>query len=134
MDEYPVWMRFSQTIVSWILAVMGVISVIVSIILLPDKGQQLVRLLLLIFGIGFLLSAVTYWIYLKLEEKNAKKKVIILVANFDGPEPVKYQVTSTIINNLKDKLRNYDDVDVIAIASTVMTVNFCKKGWCALSF
>ena len=39
-------------------------------------------------------------------------KVIILVTDFDGPEPQKYRVTETVLARLRAALEDYDDVEI----------------------
>jgi hypothetical protein len=46
-------------------------------------------------------------------------KIIILVANFDGPEPQKYGVTDKILNNLRQALLPYEDVQVEALGRPI---------------
>ena len=46
-------------------------------------------------------------------------KSIILVADFDGPEPQKYRVTETILNRLRTALQSYNDVDVNALGRAI---------------
>jgi tetratricopeptide (TPR) repeat protein len=47
-------------------------------------------------------------------------KVIILVADFDGPDPQKYRVTETVLNNLSSVLEPYNkEVQVKALGRTI---------------
>ncbi len=42
-------------------------------------------------------------------------KNIILVADFDGPEPQNYRVTETVLTHLHAVLEPYDDVEIEAL-------------------
>jgi tetratricopeptide (TPR) repeat protein len=46
-------------------------------------------------------------------------KVIILVANFDGPNPQEYRVTEHIIEQLTTATKKYSDIDIQALAETI---------------
>ncbi len=63
-------------------------------------------LMLAIFTLG-----AGYSLYNKLENSNSK--VVVLISNFDGPDPKKYRVTEIIWENLFSALQEYDDVDLI---------------------
>ncbi|MEO1349522.1 MAG: tetratricopeptide repeat protein, partial [Cyanobacteria bacterium J06635_15] len=43
------------------------------------------------------------------------KEVVILVAEFDGPEPQNYRVTETILSNLRDETETHDDVKIATL-------------------
>ncbi len=49
-------------------------------------------------------------------------KVILVVANFDGPEPQKYGVTDTVLNRLRQKLDRYDDVEIQPLGHAITEV------------
>ncbi len=69
-------------------------------------------LLLLVFlslGAGFLLFQQTH---------NLKHKVVVLVTNFEGPDPQNYRVTEIIWENLVSALQGYDDVQLILLENT----------------
>lgn len=46
-------------------------------------------------------------------------KVIVLVAEFDGPEPKKYRVTENIIRRLREATAKYDDVTIEALHEVI---------------
>ena len=46
-------------------------------------------------------------------------KRIIVVANFDGPEPQRYRVTESVINGLRRALKDYPDADVVALGRSI---------------
>ncbi|MFB0535167.1 MAG: tetratricopeptide repeat protein [Anaerolineae bacterium] len=61
-------------------------------------------------------SAVGYHLY---QQAQPPDKVILLVANFDGPEPEKYRVTETVLARLRAALEPYDDVKVEALGRVI---------------
>ena len=56
-----------------------------------------------------IVSVVGYHFY---NQAQPPTKIVILVANFDGPEPKKYRVTETVGERLSLALEKYDDVKV----------------------
>lgn len=46
----------------------------------------------------------------------------IVVANFDGPEPEKYRVTESILINLQESMRSYENVEVIGLEETITEI------------
>ncbi len=46
------------------------------------------------------------------QQSRSPDKVIILIANFDGPEPQNYRVTETVLARLRAALEPYDDVQI----------------------
>jgi tetratricopeptide (TPR) repeat protein len=46
-------------------------------------------------------------------------KIIILIANFDGPDPKNYRVTETIVEQLREATKEYSDVRVEALGETI---------------
>ena len=46
-------------------------------------------------------------------------KIIVLVADFEGPEPQNYRVTETIIEQLREATKGYDDVQVKALGKPI---------------
>lgn len=51
--------------------------------------------------------------------KPDSDKVIILVANFDGPDPQQYRVTEHIIEQLKAATKKYSDIEIQPLADTI---------------
>ena len=62
------------------------------------------------------LGKVGYHLY---QQAQPPAKVILLVANFAGPEPQKYRVTETVLARLRAALEPYDDVQVVALGQTI---------------
>jgi len=52
------------------------------------------------------------------EEAQPPTKIILLIADLDGPDPKKYRVTETVLARLRTELELYEDVQVVAL------------GWC----
>jgi tetratricopeptide (TPR) repeat protein len=46
-------------------------------------------------------------------------KVVILIADFDGPDPQKYRVTDTIISQLRTKMAQYKDVEIEVLGRSI---------------
>ena len=67
-------------------------------------------LLLTAGGIG-------YHFYQKVQPPT---KVILLIANFDGPDPQKYRVTETVLARLRQALSPYNDVKVEALGRAII--------------
>ena len=61
-------------------------------------------------------SGVGYHLY---RQAQPPSKVILLVADFDGPEPQKYRVTETVLTRLRTALKPYDDVEVEALGRAI---------------
>ena len=67
--------------------------------------------------LGFLsLSGASYLLYERLQPAD---QVIILIADFDGPDPDHYRVTDTMISSLNNVLKPYNDVKVVAIERAI---------------
>jgi tetratricopeptide (TPR) repeat protein len=61
-------------------------------------------------------SGVGYYLYQRAQPPD---KVLLLVADFDGPEMEKYRVTETLLNKLHQALEPYDDVQVKALGQAI---------------
>ncbi len=61
-------------------------------------------------------SGVGYHLY---QQARPPTKVILLVADFDGPEPQKYRVTETVLTRLRAALEPYDDVQVETLGRAI---------------
>lgn len=57
--------------------------------------------------------------YKNYEQKRPPDKVLVLIANFDGPDQENYRVTETILSNIKNALNNYNDVEVIPLERVI---------------
>jgi tetratricopeptide (TPR) repeat protein len=57
--------------------------------------------------------------YYAYQQSQPPSKIILLVANFDGPEPQKYRVTETVLTHLRQALARYDDVQVEALGRAI---------------
>jgi tetratricopeptide (TPR) repeat protein len=49
--------------------------------------------------------------------------IILLVANFDGPEPQKYRLTETVLARLRQALEKYDDVKIETLGRAITEVD-----------
>lgn len=56
------------------------------------------------------------WHYYQSQPPN---KIIVLVANFEGPGPENYRVTETIIEQLRGAIKKYDDVEVKTLKKAI---------------
>jgi hypothetical protein len=54
------------------------------------------------------------------QQAQPPSKVILLVADLDGPEPQKYRVTETVLARLCAALEPYDDVEVKALGRAII--------------
>lgn len=61
-------------------------------------------------------SGVAVWQYL---QRLPSKDIIILVADFDGPDPKIYGVTEKVINQLRQATENYADVKIQALNKSI---------------
>jgi tetratricopeptide (TPR) repeat protein len=61
-------------------------------------------------------SGVGYYFY---QQARPPHKIIILIANFDGPEPEKYRVTETVLARLRAALERYRDLQVEALGRAI---------------
>jgi tetratricopeptide (TPR) repeat protein len=68
--------------------------------------------LLLLLSLG----GIGYYLY---EQNRAANRIIILVADFDGPEPERYGVTEAVLNRLRQAVRPHPDVDVVALGRAI---------------
>jgi tetratricopeptide (TPR) repeat protein len=57
-----------------------------------------------------------YYFYERIQPPD---KIIILVAEFDGPEQKNYRVTETVLSALRQALKDYDDVTIEALRKTI---------------
>ena len=57
--------------------------------------------------------------YYSYQQVQTRNKVILLVANLDGPEPQKYRVTETVLARLRQALARYDDVQILALGRAI---------------
>jgi len=58
-------------------------------------------------------------VYHRYQQAQPPTKVIILIADFDGPEPQKYRVTEIVLARLRQALEQYDDVKVEALGRAI---------------
>jgi len=79
-----------------------------------------ISLLITITMSVILLFSILLWQYFK---SQPTKKTLVLVANFDGPEPQKYRVTETILDQLRDAIGKYQDIKVQALGKTVTAIH-----------
>ncbi|MFQ5825226.1 MAG: tetratricopeptide repeat protein [bacterium] len=132
-----------STFIAFVTAVVGFAN-----LLLGNTG--LVTIILLILGIGTLWLSFFYLYFKKLTaskwtrslalfgiiavpiftlagfvgwryyQNRPSDKIIILVADFDGPDPQNYRVTETIIEQLREATDFYDDVEVKTLGETIL--------------
>ncbi|TEU14951.1 MAG: tetratricopeptide repeat protein [Anaerolineales bacterium] len=57
--------------------------------------------------------------YHRYQQAQPPTQVILLIADFDGPEPQKYGVTDAVLNKLCQALARYDDVQVEALGRAI---------------
>jgi tetratricopeptide (TPR) repeat protein len=55
----------------------------------------------------------------KYYQSRPSNKIIVLVADFEGPDPQNYRVTETIIEQLREATKKYTDVQVSTLGQTV---------------
>jgi tetratricopeptide (TPR) repeat protein len=55
----------------------------------------------------------------KYYQSRPSDKIIVLVTDFEGPDPQNYRVTETIIEQLREAIKKYTDVQVSALSQTV---------------
>lgn len=56
---------------------------------------------------------------LEMYQKEQEQKIIVAIANFDGPDPKNYRVTEQILSQLTDSLSGYDDTVIIPLGETI---------------
>src|SRR4030095_15666523 len=56
-------------------------------------------------------SGVAYWLYV---QRLPAKHIIVLVADFDGPDPKTYGVTERVIRQLRQATERYTDIEIRA--------------------
>lgn len=69
-----------------------------------------------LFILALLAGGLGYYFY---EQAQPPTKVIILVANFDGPDPEKYRVSETVLERLGAAMKPYSDVEVISLGKAI---------------
>ena len=85
------------------------------------------RVALPIYGLAVLV-ALGGWIgYDRYQDTRPPIKFIILVADFDDPEPSKNRVTATLLNRLREALAPYDDSEVVALGQTITEAEGSEK-------
>ena len=80
----------------------------------------------LIFLIGIITIPILFiagLTVLKWYQGQPSDKIIILIANFQGPDPDKYRVTESIITQLKEESKEYNDVQIKALNQEIREQN-----------
>ncbi len=77
--------------------------------------QQIRRLAIVGFFLIPLLTCAGFFGWRSLPPAN----ILLLVANFDGPNQQNYQVTETLLRNLRNATKDYTDVKVQALNQTI---------------
>ncbi len=125
----------NQTVVAWTVTVLGIIILVSSLIWIGygrlEKSANILYVPLnyspkimqfprfyKIARLGLLILALctigaSYFLYNKLEDSN--NKVVVLISNFDGPDPQKYRVTEILWENLYPALQEQDNVNLVLL-------------------
>ena len=53
------------------------------------------------------------------QKARPPSKIIILIADFEGPETQKYRVTETVLNRMRQALKPYDDVEITTLGRAI---------------
>ena len=133
------WQGDQQT-VTWVTAVIGFIILVFFLIWIGfsqrEKADRLLvlsqkqvfqplyprlymfaRFCLIVVSILAVISSFLLYNQIKSEEA----KVVVVLTNFDGPEPDNYRVTETIWENLYSALKNYNNVSLILDNTSIKT-------------
>lgn len=81
----------------------------------PERARRLALIGLLTVPI-LAFAGVWGWFYFR---SLPSDKVIVLVAEFDGPEPKKYRVTEKILRCLREATEKYDDISIEALNEVI---------------
>ena len=122
---YPAELRALRALRDWLAAnpwrvvmVLSAVSLAVFGVLAFNRNRRVRRVALIGaavavvgFGSAFVASRVL--------EDQVPEKTTVLVAEFRGPQPERYQVTETILGNLRTALEPYDDVEVGALGKEI---------------
>ena len=118
-----------QATVTWVAAALGLAGLLIALawvglskmasktlLALPEryrtrqprypKHYKVARLGLLLILLGTIGAG--YFLFRRIVELESK--VVVLIANFDGPEPDNYRVTEQLITALNASMQGYDDV------------------------
>ena len=63
---------------------------------------------------GIIISGAARAGVLAKNQKELENKVIVLLANFDGPEE-KYHVREEILKQLRSAVREYEDMEIVSL-------------------
>lgn len=80
-----------------------------------QRARRLARRGLIIIPLS-LLAVFGAWYYFRTVPSD---KTIVLVAEFDGPEPKKYRVTEKILRSLREATEKYDDISIEALNEVI---------------
>lgn len=83
------------------------------------KPKRISLLIAITMSVTLLIS-VLLWQYYKSQPTT---KTLILVANFEGPEPQKYRVTEIILDQLRDAIGKYQEIKVQALGKAIPAIH-----------
>lgn len=81
--------------------------------------SQRVRRVALMYLVLIPLITVGGVIYHAIVDAQTPSKLIVLVADFDGPEPQRYRVTETVLSRLRIALESYETVEIQALREVI---------------
>lgn len=61
-------------------------------------------------------AGIDFYVY---HQNQPPDQLIVLIADFDGPEPEKYRITETVLTHLSQALANYRDLEVRALGRPI---------------
>jgi hypothetical protein len=85
---------------------------------LPRKRHSVLSLLAII---TILIFAFTGFFSCKRQASHSSDELIILVADFEGPESQNYRVTKTIVEQMREAAKAYNDVQVKTLGRAITT-------------
>lgn len=124
--------RGDRETVTWVIASLGLAALVVTLLFVSfsktassvDPSRRIYRyprgkrrargalaLLIILVGVAF------GWLYK--HDLELRKKTVVIVTNFDGPDPQRYRITEQILVQLRDSLAEFDDTAVISLKETV---------------
>ena len=118
-DNNRDWLDLIKKLPGWITGLIAFVTAVVGFLKLWQGDTGLVTMVLLVTSMGGGVLIAAYMVYNICQRAWPPTKVILLIADFEGPEPQKYRVTETVLARLRAALEPYKDVRIEALGRAI---------------